>query len=238
MTNYDDVFHKKIASQDTGEVILFTKKSRTKINPSASMEFEPKEVKFEAEDELDEYSECSTQKDPALLIEFDSNNKIELVPKKEDDKFFTQKEIDPLLVPMFDKNALKAKDEAAIEWVYEKNEGKDSPGDIDPLNPTRSELDVQKQIFNEIRSRNLNEKFEENEVKILSFNTEINDPNSRAIIEIDCPQPNEDFIQSQILNEIKSRGQLKDDCEKECIVEIGEMSDEDDSDSDEGKFVE
>ena len=180
MSNYDDVFHKKIASQDTGEVILFTKKNRTKINPNASMELEPRDPKFEPEEEQDEYSEFASQKDPALLIEFNSNNKIELVPKKDTESFVkpkAEKELDPLLRPMFDEEAKsQVKDEDAIEWIYEKNEIKKSPEQIDPLNPTLNELDVQKQILDEIKSRikiqepdllEIKEVTEEDEITIL-----------------------------------------------------------------------
>ena len=90
MTNFDDVYHRKIASsQSQNEVILFTRKSRTHLNMGANKVIELDDLDIE-----DDPIEYVSQKEPTMKIEFNFNNKIELVPTQNNSNFVSKPEIE------------------------------------------------------------------------------------------------------------------------------------------------
>ena len=83
MNNFEDVFHKKVSSEDNSEIILFTKKSsKSMFKKEALVQIEsPADI---YNDEIPEENEAIESS--AIRIEFGFNNKIELVPKQSSDK--------------------------------------------------------------------------------------------------------------------------------------------------------
>ena len=84
MNNFEDVFHKKVSSEDNSEIILFTKKSsKSMFKKETLTQIEsPEDICYDEIPEENEAIESS-----AIRIEFGFNNKIELVPKQLSDKF-------------------------------------------------------------------------------------------------------------------------------------------------------
>lgn len=234
VNNFDDVFHKKIASQDSGEVILFTKKSRTRLNPEASTELAND---FDNTDsyKLEDESERLDIKSDAMTIEFNAqNNKIELVPVEAVEKNkFTNSTIKTV------KAEIDAGNQVKSEIVEIKLE----------------DLAIQRQLLEEVnakKNRNTEEKdeavfieqkIETNEDPKVLFNPSSEDLaiQSQILAEINCQKNLNDTrkdeticieqkIESQLANEIKTVKETN-------ALQIDIMDvDEESSDSDDGKI--
>lgn len=185
MANFDDVFHKKIASsQSQNEVILFTRKSRTQLNTGSSQVVELDDV-LEVETIEDNSIEYASQKEPNMKIGFNFNNKIELVPVENDSTFIPKQkeivEIDTTSEVVLVQGTSAVKDKPEIT----------SKNSFDISNITPEDLAIQTQLMNQIEAQNESKK---NKEKI------------KVAISLD-----ENVIQSQLLNEIRNRASVQTD---------------------------
>lgn len=185
MANFDDVFHKKIASsQSQNEVILFTRKSRTQLNTGSSQVVELDDV-LEVETIEDNSIEYASQKEPNMKIGFNFNNKIELVPVENDSTFIPKQkeivEIDTTSEVVLVQGTSTVKDKPEIT----------SKNSFDISNITPEDLAIQTQLMNQIEAQNESKK---NKEKI------------KVAISLD-----ENVIQSQLLNEIRNRASVQTD---------------------------
>lgn len=213
MANFDDVFHKKIASsQSQNEVILFTRKSRTQLNTGSSQVAELDDD-LEVEALQDNSIEYASQKEPNMKIGFNFNNKIELVPV----------ENDPTFIPK-QKEIFEIDTTSEVVLVEETSTVKDKPeitskNGFDIINVTPEDLAIQTQLMNQIEAQN---EFK----KIFQLKTGVETKEKiKEAISLD-----ENVIQSQLLNEIRNRASVQTD-----EVSIIETID-DDSESDDGNI--
>ncbi len=183
MNDFDDVFHKKIASQDTGEVILFTRKSRTNFNQEVSEALKSELINEEMIEKLsnENNSEDLSQKKAETRIEFNSyNNKIEIVPVKNNGS----KSIQPAGV--VNKEIIEIKN-------YDENKDVIAEDDLTSiLDPSPEDLDVQRQILDQIKSSQTFKKqnLDEQEVHRHLLNHEI--------------QPKESIIETMLVEDEES----------------------------------
>ncbi len=174
MNDFDDVFHKKIASQDTGEVILFTRKSRTNFNQEVSEALKSELINEEMIEKLsnENNSEDLSQKKAETRIEFNSyNNKIEIVPVKNN----RSKSIQPAGV--VNREIIEIKNDAKNKDVIAEDDF------TSILDPSPEDLDVQRQILDQIKSSQTFKKqnLDEQEVHRHLLNHEIQ--SKKSIIE-------------------------------------------------------
>ncbi len=197
MTNFDDVYHRKIASsQSQNEVILFTRKSRTHLNMGANKVIELDDLDIE-----DDPIEYVSQKEPTMKIEFNFNNKIELVPTQNNSNFVSKPEIE------------EVKHDKKVVLIENSPKNDDKPETIsentfDIFDVTPEDLAVQAQIMNDLKSDSKSKAKTQNQKKI----------------EITIPL-DENIIQLQLLNEIRNRA--KSD-EVSIIESIDDESESDD----------
>jgi hypothetical protein len=183
VNDFDDVFHKKIASQDTGEVILFTRKSRTNFNQEVSEALKSELINEEMIEKLsnENNSEDLSQKKAETRIEFNSyNNKIEIVPVKNNGS----KSIQPAGV--VNKEIIEIKN-------YDENKDVIAEDDLTSiLDPSPEDLDVQRQILDQIKSSQTFKKqnLDEQEVHRHLLNHEI--------------QPKESIIETMLVEDEES----------------------------------
>ncbi|RNA31809.1 DNA repair complementing XP-G cells [Brachionus plicatilis] len=82
-TNFDDLYHQKVASEADSEVILFTKKFINKFTAKNILD----EIHSQKKEDLEEENIFfETKNEPSVRIEFNANNKIELISNPENVK--------------------------------------------------------------------------------------------------------------------------------------------------------
>lgn len=79
-TDYDDLYHQKIASEADSEVILFTKKFVNKFTAKNILD----EIHAKKRQDSDEEESICVESEPTCRIEFNINNKIELVSNSDE----------------------------------------------------------------------------------------------------------------------------------------------------------
>ena len=89
-SGFESLFHQKVASETNSEVILFTKKSNSKVDCKNPLDFlKQKSIlnKNLSQSDITQINEniprSSRSISPSYVIEFDAENKLEIVPKKQ-----------------------------------------------------------------------------------------------------------------------------------------------------------
>lgn len=82
-TDFDDLYHQKVASEADSEVVLFTKKVVNKFTAKNILE----QIHAKKTEESEDEDICSESKnEPTFRIEFNADNKIELVSYSDEQK--------------------------------------------------------------------------------------------------------------------------------------------------------
>jgi hypothetical protein len=107
-SGFDNVFHQKVASETSSEVILFTNKLNSKVDCKNPMDFlRQKSIlnKNLSQSDIQQINESiprsSRSISPSYVIEFDAENKLEIVPKKQKESY--QKDKSKFLAINFDR---------------------------------------------------------------------------------------------------------------------------------------
>ncbi len=204
MDNFDDVFHKKIASQDTGEIILFTRKSRTNFNQDVSEILKNQLIDEETEQKLqnENNSDDLSQKEPETRIEFNLyNSKIEIVPVK-------YKTSEPIKKnEPFDNEIIEVKSDLKNDDIIIEKDFRTI------LDSSPEDIDIQQQILDQIKlsqtSKSSKRKSSELTTTEKTIGENIIETNNDYVIAVDdlpavIDSSLEDFeIQQKILDQIK-----------------------------------
>jgi len=85
-TNFDEIFHSKVASEVDSEVLLFTKKPSENQMIKELLKFQAATTTERIELRSEEIELEKSNQSPSYKIEFTQNNRLELVPRssKED----------------------------------------------------------------------------------------------------------------------------------------------------------